>query len=94
MVEVASCSAVRCSDFPSCAIVGTKRRSGQQRPRELDVPVLALGGERSFGATVATVMRFAASEVEEGVVPDSGHWIMEENPKATIALVRTFLDKG
>ena len=61
---------------------------------KLDVPVLALGGERSFGATMATVMRFAASEVEEGVVPDSGHWIMEENPKATIALVRAFLDKG
>jgi pimeloyl-ACP methyl ester carboxylesterase len=39
-------------------------------------------------------MRFVASDVEEGVVPDSGHWIMEENPKATIALVRTFLDKG
>jgi len=24
-------------------------------------------------------------------VPDSGHWIMEENPKATIALVRPFV---
>jgi pimeloyl-ACP methyl ester carboxylesterase len=61
---------------------------------KLDVPVLALGGERSFGATMATLMRVAASEVEEGVIPDSGHWIMEENPKATIALVRAFLDKG
>jgi pimeloyl-ACP methyl ester carboxylesterase len=45
-------------------------------------------------ANGSTVMRFAASEVEEGVVPDSGHWIMEENPKATIALVRAFLDKA
>ena len=61
---------------------------------KLDVPVLALGGEKSFGTTMAAVMRFAASDVEEGVVPDSGHWIMEENPKATIALVRGFLDKG
>ena len=26
------------------------------------------------------------------IVPDSGHWIMEENPKATIALVSTFLE--
>jgi pimeloyl-ACP methyl ester carboxylesterase len=26
------------------------------------------------------------------VVPDSGHWIMEENPKATVAMVRDFLD--
>jgi|SRR5690348_7449749 len=61
---------------------------------KLSVPVLALGGEKSFGTTMAAVMRFAASDVEEGVVPDSGHWIMEENPKATIALVRAFLDKG
>ena len=61
---------------------------------KLSVPVLALGGERSFGTTMAAVMRFAARDVEEGVVPDSGHWIMEENPKATVALVRAFLDKG
>src|SRR5262249_38850180 len=61
---------------------------------KLDVPVLALGGEKSFGTTMAAVMRFAASDVEEGVVPDSGHWIMEENPKATIALVRAFLAKN
>ena len=61
---------------------------------KLEVPVLALGGEKSFGTTMAAVMRFAASNVEEGVVPDSGHWIMEENPKATISLVRAFLDKA
>jgi pimeloyl-ACP methyl ester carboxylesterase len=60
---------------------------------KLAMPVLALGGEKSFGTTMAAVMRFAASDVEEGVVPDSGHWVMEENPKATIALVRAFLDK-
>ena len=42
---------------------------------------------------MATVMRFAARDVEEGVVPDSGHWIMEENPKATIELVCAFLNR-
>jgi pimeloyl-ACP methyl ester carboxylesterase len=61
---------------------------------KLDVPVLALGGEKSFGTTMAAVMRFVASDVEEGVVPDAGHWIMEENPKATIALVRAFLERS
>jgi len=60
---------------------------------KLTMPVLALGGEKSFGLTMAEVARFAASNVTPGVVPDSGHWIMEENPKATIALVRPFLDK-
>ena len=58
---------------------------------KLEMPVLALGGEKSFGLTMAAVMRFAASNVREGVVPDSGHWIMEENPTATIALVRPFV---
>jgi pimeloyl-ACP methyl ester carboxylesterase len=61
---------------------------------KLDVPVLALGGEKSFGTTMAAVMRFAANDVEEGVIPDSGHWIMEENAKATIALVRAFLERS
>ncbi|QDO96819.1 alpha/beta hydrolase [Ferrovibrio terrae] len=58
---------------------------------KLKMPVLALGGEKSFGLTMAVVMRAAADNVTEGVVPDSGHWIMEENPKATVALVRGFL---
>jgi pimeloyl-ACP methyl ester carboxylesterase len=59
---------------------------------KLPMPVLAIGGEKSFGTTMATIMRFAASNVREAVIPDSGHWIMEENPTATISLVRAFLD--
>jgi pimeloyl-ACP methyl ester carboxylesterase len=55
------------------------------------MPVLAIGGEKSFGPMMATVMRFAASDLTEAVIPDSGHWVMEENPKATIAIVRAFL---
>ena len=58
---------------------------------KLTMPVLAIGGERSFGLQMASVMRFAATDVSEGVVPDSGHWIMEENPAATIKLVTEFL---
>lgn len=60
---------------------------------KLPMPVLALGGEKSFGPMMATVMRFAASNVQEGIVPKSGHWIMEENPGATIAMVLAFLAK-
>src|SRR4051794_14868131 len=61
---------------------------------KLTIPVLALGGEKSFGLTMAEVMRFAAADVQGDVVPDSGHWIMEENPTATIGLVRRFLGDG
>jgi pimeloyl-ACP methyl ester carboxylesterase len=58
----------------------------------LKMPVLAIGGEKSFGPTMATVMRAAADNVQQGIIPASGHWIMEENPAATVAMVRTFLD--
>lgn len=60
---------------------------------KLTMPVLALGGEKSFGPIMATVMRAAASNVTEGIVPDSGHWIMEENPAATTKMVRAFLER-
>jgi pimeloyl-ACP methyl ester carboxylesterase len=59
---------------------------------KLSMPVLAIGGEKSFG-TMAKIMRFAASDVREAVIPDSGHWIMEENPTATIAMIRRFLER-
>ena len=59
---------------------------------KLLMPVLALGGEKSFGLTMAAVMRFAASDVTGDVIPDAGHWIMEENSAATVRLVRAFLD--
>lgn len=57
----------------------------------LKMPILALGGQKSFGPMMATVIRAGADDVTEGIVPDSGHWIMEENPQATIQLVRAFL---
>jgi pimeloyl-ACP methyl ester carboxylesterase len=58
----------------------------------LQMPVLAIGGERSFGPTMAHVMRFAADDVHQVVIADAGHWLMEEQPKATVAAIRTFLD--
>jgi pimeloyl-ACP methyl ester carboxylesterase len=57
----------------------------------LKMPVLAVGGQKSFGPMMATVMHAAADDVTEAQVPDSGHWIMEENPRATTRLVLDFL---
>ncbi len=61
---------------------------------KLTMPVLALGGEKSFGPMMAVTMRAAATDVTAGVVPGSGHWIMEENPTATVALAEAFLEKA
>jgi pimeloyl-ACP methyl ester carboxylesterase len=58
---------------------------------KLTMPVLALGGEKSFGTAQADTLRFVATDVTMGIVPGSGHWIMDENPKATTALIVNFL---
>jgi pimeloyl-ACP methyl ester carboxylesterase len=60
---------------------------------KLKMPILALGAEKSFGPGMAEDLRFIASNVSGGIVPGSGHWIMEENPQATIGLVTEFLRK-
>jgi pimeloyl-ACP methyl ester carboxylesterase len=59
----------------------------------LKMPVLALGGEKSYGADMATELEFVASDVKGGVIPNSGHWIMEENPAATTTMIVDFLTK-
>ena len=58
---------------------------------KLTMPVLALGGDKSFGTAQADTLRFVATNVTMGIVPGSGHWIMDENPKATTALIVDFL---
>jgi pimeloyl-ACP methyl ester carboxylesterase len=60
---------------------------------KLAMPVLALGGEKSFGSGEADTLRFVAANVTMGIIPGSGHWIMDENPKATTALIVNFLAK-
>ena len=60
---------------------------------KINMPVFAIGAEKSFGAAMADDLRFVASDVTGGIVPKSGHWIMEENPQATIPLVTEFLAK-
>ena len=60
---------------------------------KLALPVLAIGAEKSFGAAMADDLRFVATDVTSVVIPGSGHWLMEEQPEATVAAIRGFLQK-
>jgi pimeloyl-ACP methyl ester carboxylesterase len=60
---------------------------------QLTMPVLGIGAGKSFGAAMADDLRYVASDVTEVVIPDSGHWLIEEQPGATIAAIRAFLDE-
>ena len=80
------------SSAPSPRTPSTTRRCWRRAARST-MPVLAIGAEKSFGTAMADDLRFVASNVTGGIVPKSGHWIMEENPQATIPLVTEFLAK-
>jgi len=60
---------------------------------KLAVPVLALGADHSFGTQMADIMRVVATNVTGNVIAGSGHWVMEEQPKQTTALIVDFIDK-
>jgi len=47
---------------------------------KLELPVLALGGSRGVGTLPLRNARRAARDVRGGVVPEAGHWLMEERP--------------
>jgi pimeloyl-ACP methyl ester carboxylesterase len=58
---------------------------------KLTMPVLAIGGDHSYGAKLATEIGFAAANVRGAVISDSGHWIMEEQPEQAVTLILSFL---
>src|SRR5262245_33584468 len=60
---------------------------------KLTMPILALGAEKSFGEQQAAIMREVGTNVESGIIANSGHWIMEEQPDATVKAVLDFLGK-
>jgi pimeloyl-ACP methyl ester carboxylesterase len=60
---------------------------------KLKMPVLAIGADKSFGTAMADDLRFVAENVSGSVIANSGHWLMEEQPAATVAAVRAFLDR-
>ena len=59
---------------------------------KLQMPVLAIGGDHSYGAYLATEIGFAAANVRAAVIKDSGHWIMEEQPAQAVPLILSFLN--
>jgi pimeloyl-ACP methyl ester carboxylesterase len=61
---------------------------------KLTMPVLAIGADKSFGTGMADVLRFVAADVTAKVIANSGHWLMEEQPAATIAAIRAFLEQA
>ena len=58
---------------------------------KLTMPVLSIGGEKSLGKELGQQMKLVATSVTVIVLPDTGHWVLEERPKETTDALVKFL---
>jgi pimeloyl-ACP methyl ester carboxylesterase len=63
----------------------------QMAQTKLTMPVLSIGGDKSLGEPLAEQMKLVATNVTVVIVKDSGHWILEEQPKQTTDALIKFL---
>ncbi len=69
----------------------TARDFAQLSQTKLTMPVLSIGGEKSVGTVLGEQMKLVASDVTVIVLKNTGHWLMEENPKGTMGALANFL---
>ena len=69
----------------------TLAQDGQRKNRRLAMPVLAIGGERSYGQLVGDSMKPLAENVHGVVIPGAGHGVAEVAPEKLLASLTEFL---
>jgi pimeloyl-ACP methyl ester carboxylesterase len=60
---------------------------------KLTLPLLAIGGDHSYGASMKSELDYVATNVQGAVITNSGHWIMEEQPQQAIDTIVPFIEK-
>jgi pimeloyl-ACP methyl ester carboxylesterase len=63
----------------------------QMSQTKLTMPVLSIGGDKSLGEALGAQMKLVATNVTVVIVKNSGHWILEEQPKQTTDALLNFL---
>ena len=58
---------------------------------KLTMPVLSIGGEKANGDALGQQLKIVASNAKAVTLPNTGHWVMEENPQGTMDALVPFL---
>jgi pimeloyl-ACP methyl ester carboxylesterase len=58
---------------------------------KLTMPVLTIGGEKSLGEALGQQAKLVATDATVVVLKNTGHWVLEENPKETTDALLKFL---
>jgi quercetin dioxygenase-like cupin family protein len=59
---------------------------------KLTMPVLSIGGEKANGAALAKQVELVATNPSSVILPNTGHWLMEENPVGATGALTRFLE--
>jgi len=73
------------------ALDATLAQNAARKEQPLTMPVLAIGGELSYGGMVAEAMKSLADDVQGVVIPGTGHWVAEEAPEQLVEALTGFL---
>ena len=73
------------------ALDTTIEQDEQRKTRRLAMPVLAIGGEASFGEHVGEAVQVVADDVQSVVISGAGHFVAEEAPDEMLAALTAFL---
>jgi pimeloyl-ACP methyl ester carboxylesterase len=57
----------------------------------LTMPVLTIGGDKSLGEALGQQAKLVATDATVVVLKNTGHWVLEEQPKETTEALQTFL---
>lgn len=69
----------------------TAKDFAEMSQTKLTIPVLSIGGDKSLGEALAAQTKLVAENVTVVIVKNSGHWILEEQPKQTTEALVSFL---
>jgi pimeloyl-ACP methyl ester carboxylesterase len=69
----------------------TMAQNGDRAATPLKMPVLAIGGETSWGPAVGGAMGPLAEDVQTVVIPGASHWVAEERPEELLEAMTPFL---
>jgi pimeloyl-ACP methyl ester carboxylesterase/quercetin dioxygenase-like cupin family protein len=58
---------------------------------KLTMPVLSIGGDKANGEALETQVKLVASNAASVILPNTGHWVMEERPQETMEALMNFL---
>ena len=61
---------------------------------KLTMPVLSIAGEKASASILGPQMQSVATNVKVIVLPNTGHWLMEERPEETRSAILNFLNSA